>query len=89
MELVNIKHTLSKISLWKGDIDIEPLEGGLTNKNYLIKDKEKKYVARFGEDIIYHHVLRYHEIAASKAANIVKSKLKRVIEKNPRVIITS
>ena len=69
MELNNIKNTLSKISLWKGDIDIEPLKGGLTNRNYLIKDKEQKYVARFGEDIIYHHILRYHEIAASKAAN--------------------
>ena len=71
MEFNNIKNKLSKISLWKGDIDIEPLEGGLTNKNYLVKDKEQKYVARFGEDIIHHHILRYHEIAASKAANEV------------------
>ena len=71
MELAEIKNTLSKISLWKGDIDIEPLEGGLTNKNYLIKDKEKKYVARFGEDLIYHKVFRFHEIASSKAAHEV------------------
>ena len=30
-----------------------------------------------------------YPITASKAANIVKSKLKRVIEKNPSVIMTS
>ncbi len=36
MKLNNIKNTLRKISLWKGDISIEPLEGGLTNKNYFI-----------------------------------------------------
>ena len=36
MELSNIKNTLSKISLWKGEINIEPLEGGLTNKNYFV-----------------------------------------------------
>ena len=69
MNLSNIKNALGKISLWKGDIDIEPLEGGLTNKNYLIKDKEHKYVARFGDDIIYHHIMRFHEIAANKAAH--------------------
>ena len=51
MELSNLKNTLSKIPIWKGKIDIEPLAGGITNKNYLIKDKEQKYVARFGEDI--------------------------------------
>ena len=71
MELSNIKHKLNKIPLWKGNIDIEPLEGGLTNKNYLIKNKENKYVARFGEDISYHHVMRFHEIAANKAAHEV------------------
>ena len=68
MELSNLKNTLSKIPIWKEDIEIEPLAGGITNKNYLIKDKEKKYVARFGEDITYHHILRFHEIAANKAA---------------------
>ena len=71
MELRNIKNTLSKVSIWNGDINIEPLEGGITNKNYLIKDKKKKYVARFGEDIIHHHIVRFHEIAANKAANEV------------------
>ena len=71
MELRNIKNTLSKVPIWNGDINIEPLEGGITNKNYLIKDKKKKYVARFGEDIIHHHIMRFHEIAANKAANEV------------------
>lgn len=54
---------------WQGDFNCEPLSGGLTNLNYLVSDKSGKYVVRLGSDILEHHVMRFNELAASRAAH--------------------
>ena len=69
MNLSDIKKRLSQIPIWRGEFSIKPLVGGITNQNFVITDKEKKYVARFGNDLVHHQVLRFHEVAASKAAH--------------------
>ena len=42
---------LKNLDIWKsGRISIAPLRGGFTNHNYLVTDKNKKYVARFAPE---------------------------------------
>jgi thiamine kinase-like enzyme len=44
------------------------LGGGITNVNFLVQDGAKRAVVRIGDDIVVHHILRFNELAASKAA---------------------
>lgn len=61
--------TLIGLDIWSGPIIATELSGGITNVNYLVKDGDKKYVARLGEDIPVHQVMRFNELAASQAAH--------------------
>ncbi len=61
-------NSLKKLPLWQGDVSFEPLGGGITNVNYVAEDSQGKYVVRIGEDIPVHQVMRFNELAASKAA---------------------
>jgi len=60
---------IKAMPLWQGEISATPLDGGTTNVNYLVSDGDKKYVARLGEDIPHHHVMRFNELSASRAAH--------------------
>jgi len=59
---------IRSLPIWSNPIEIEPLLGGITNKNYLVKDGARRLVLRFGGDIPEHGVLRFNELAASQAA---------------------
>lgn len=62
----NLIHALP---IWNGALDLAPLGGGRTNLNYVASDACGKYVVRLGEDIPAHHVMRFNELAASRAAH--------------------
>ncbi len=53
---------------WTGRIDIAPLTGGITNRNFRVRDGGRDVVVRLGGDIPVHGVLRFNEHAASRAA---------------------
>ena len=57
-----------RLNCWSGPVTPAPLEGGITNKNYLVEDAGKRYVVRIGDDIPVHQVMRFNELAASRAA---------------------
>ena len=57
------------LPIWHGEITAEPLTGGITNVNYLVSDDTGKYVVRVGDDIPLHQVMRFNELAASRAAH--------------------
>ncbi|WP_419901679.1 phosphotransferase [Kiloniella sp.] len=59
---------ICQLPCWNGPVNPEPLGGGITNHNFTVKDNKGKYVVRFGEDIPVHHVMRFNELAASRAA---------------------
>ena len=59
---------IKSLPIWTGNIEISPLEGGITNFNYLVKDSVKESVVRMGSDIPEHLVYRSNEILVSKAA---------------------
>ncbi|MEE9335037.1 MAG: choline/ethanolamine kinase family protein [Granulosicoccaceae bacterium] len=48
--------------------DVELLGGGITNVNLTVRDADKKYVVRLGEDIQEHGIMRWNELAISQAA---------------------
>ena len=57
-----------ELPCWKSQVDPQPLEGGITNFNFTVIDQGKKYLVRLGEDIIQHQIMRFNEVAASRAA---------------------
>lgn len=67
--MVNPEEKIKSLPIWKGPVTLEPLSGGITNINYRVSDSEATYVVRIGADIIEHQVMRFNELAASKAAH--------------------
>ena len=57
------------LSFWKGPVDPETLGGGITNINFVVEDQGRRYVVRIGGDIAVHGILRFNELAASRAAH--------------------
>ena len=57
------------LELWSGPIDVAPLAGGITNRNYLVVEGGRRFVVRLGADIAVHHISRANELAASRAAH--------------------
>jgi len=62
---------LHALPIWQGRITTKPLGGGRTNLNFTVTDESATYVARFGEDLPEHQLLRFNELAASRAAHAV------------------
>jgi thiamine kinase-like enzyme len=58
----------ARLSCWSGPVEPEPLTGGITNRNFLVRDRGERFVVRIGADIPVHHVVRAAELAASRAA---------------------
>jgi thiamine kinase-like enzyme len=58
----------ASLGCWKGKVSPEPLGGGITNQNFVVEDGGERYFVRIGDDIIVHGVLRFNELAASRAA---------------------
>jgi thiamine kinase-like enzyme len=61
--------TVAALTCWKGVVDPKPLSGGITNKNFVVEDDGRKYVVRVGDDIPIHQIMRFNELAASRAAH--------------------
>ena len=57
------------LGIWSGPISIEPMSGGMTNRNYHVRDRARHYAVRLGEDIPVHMISRSNERAASRAAH--------------------
>jgi thiamine kinase-like enzyme len=59
---------IARLSCWRGRVEIAPLQGGLSNRNYTAADAGGRYVVRLGEDVPEHGILRRNEELASRAA---------------------
>lgn len=64
----SLEDRIRNLDIWKGGIEIEPLSGGMTNRNYRVKDKDRTVAVRLGDDIAVHMISRANELAASRAA---------------------
>ena len=60
---------VESLNCWEHTIHYEPLEGGITNRNFLVEHGNEKFFVRLGVDIPEHGVYRFNELAASRAAH--------------------
>jgi thiamine kinase-like enzyme len=60
---------IADLACWNSSVQIEPLFGGITNRNFRVNDSSGSYFVRLGEDIPVHGVMRFNELAASRAAH--------------------
>ena len=56
------------LSIWKNDITVTPLEGGITNRNYVVQDGAERFVARACEELIHLGIERRNEIDCQRFA---------------------
>jgi len=56
------------LTCWSGPVQPEPIAGGLTNTNFLVRDRGEVFFVRIGEDNPVHGILRSNELAAARAA---------------------
>jgi thiamine kinase-like enzyme len=54
---------------WRGPVTAEPLGGGMTNVNFVVRDGAENFVVRIGDDLPVHQVMRFNERAAALAAH--------------------
>jgi len=66
--MLNDEKFVSELKIWSGPVTPIPLSGGITNVNFIVEDGGQKFVVRVGNDIPLHQVMRFNELAASKAA---------------------
>lgn len=71
---------------WTGKVEPQPMSGGLTNINFMVEDAGEKYVVRIGGDIPLHQVVRFNELAASRAAHAAGLSPK-VVHAEPGVLV--
>lgn len=56
------------LDFWTGPVSPIQIKGGITNANFMVEDGGRKYFVRIGDDIPVHGVMRFNELAASRAA---------------------
>ena len=64
----DINKQIEALTFWQLPILYEPLEGGITNQNFVVEHGPDTYFVRLGEDIPEHGVYRFNELCASRAA---------------------
>jgi thiamine kinase-like enzyme len=57
------------LPIWAGTPVAQPLGGGITNLNVLVTDAQRRAVVRIGDDMPVHQIMRFNELAASRAAH--------------------
>jgi thiamine kinase-like enzyme len=57
------------LPIWTGKATATSLGGGITNLNVLVTDAKRRAVVRIGDDIPVHQIMRFNELAASRAAH--------------------
>jgi thiamine kinase-like enzyme len=61
---------IAGLALWRGAVRPESLPGGLSNRNFVVRDGDDAYVVRLvGGDDPAHGIVRAREIAVSQAAH--------------------
>lgn len=77
---------VAALAIWSRRVDPRPLAGGITNQNFAVEDRGRRYVVRVGEDILVHGVLRANEVAASRAAHLAGLS-PRVVHAEPGILV--
>ncbi len=68
MTEVDALERAARLACWQAPVTPEPLSGGITNRNYLVRHRGERFVVRISTDIPVHQISRANELAASRAA---------------------
>ncbi len=60
---------IQALPCFAGITHMAALGGGMTNHNWRVDDRQGCYVVRLGQDVPEHGILRWHELAATRAAH--------------------
>jgi thiamine kinase-like enzyme len=63
-----ITRRLRSLDCWQGPIRVEPLPGGITNRNFLVRDEGTTRVARLSEERALLGIDRRNEVVCQRAA---------------------
>jgi thiamine kinase-like enzyme len=77
---------VASLEIWFGRVEPVPLAGGITNQNFAVEDRGRRYVVRVGNDIPVHGVVRANELAASRAAHLAGLS-PRVVHAEPGILV--
>jgi thiamine kinase-like enzyme len=65
----DVTAAIAALPCWTGAVQISPLTGGLTTRNFRVSDRSRQiFVVRIGRDLPEHGVMRFNELAAARAA---------------------
>ncbi|MEE9179038.1 MAG: choline/ethanolamine kinase family protein, partial [Acidimicrobiia bacterium] len=59
----------AELSCWPDPVDPVPVFGGITNSNFMVESEGRRHFVRIGGDIPIHGIMRFNELAASRAAH--------------------
>jgi thiamine kinase-like enzyme len=65
---MSLEDRIQALPCWTGRTQIQVLDGGITNRNFLVRDGARRAVVRIGDDIPLHQITRANELIASRAA---------------------
>ena len=77
---------VAALAIWLGRVNPLPLAGGITNQNFTVEDRGRRYVVRVCNDILVHGVVRANELAASRAAHLAGLS-PRVVYAEPGILV--
>lgn len=70
MASLGLSDRIARLPCWSTVVDISPLQGGMTNRNFLVVDRlGQRFVVRVGQDLPEHGVMRFNELSAARAAH--------------------
>lgn len=58
---MNATHQLAELPIWRGHAEVSRLQAGRTNENFLIRDLDRRYFGRVGNDVPEHGISRSAE----------------------------
>lgn len=64
----NVVDVIVTLPCWTGPLEIAPLLGGMTNRNYRVRDAVGSYAVRLGHDVPEHGIMRLNEHTVARAA---------------------
>ena len=62
------ENRIAQLECWQSAVQIEPLDGGMTNLNFKVSDGNQHYVVRLGDDDPIHLISRSNEAETCRAA---------------------
>ena len=70
MASLELSDRIAGLPCWTAAVEISPLQGGMTNRNFLVVDRRReRFVVRVGHDLPEHGVMRFNELSAARAAH--------------------